>query len=142
MLKEPIFVENSKVPGMLSWVVRIWAITLFPFVFCRGLIGEVTRRHETIHHKQYIETLVIGFLLIYLIDWIHGLIKYRNGAYAYKRIRFEQEAFEYGYEDYFFSGNYCFIEWPEKIPSFITDNYLLIEIEMNLQIRELQVTAV
>jgi len=95
MLKEPIFVENSKVPGMLSWVVRIWAITLFPFVFCRGTIGEITRRHETIHHKQYIETLVIGFLLIYLIDWIHGLIKYRNGAYAYRRIRFEQEAFEY-----------------------------------------------
>lgn len=95
MLKEPIFVENSKVPGMLSWVIRIWAITLFPFVFCRGEINEVTRRHETIHHKQYIETLVIGFLLIYLIDWIHGLIKYRNGAVAYRQIRFEQEAYDY-----------------------------------------------
>jgi tRNA threonylcarbamoyladenosine biosynthesis protein TsaE len=70
----------------------------------------------------------------------------RNGEVVYHfdfyRLEDEQEAFEYGYEDYFFSGNYCFIEWPEKIPSLITDNYLLIEIEMNLQIRELQVTAV
>ena len=54
MLKEPIFVENSKVPGMLSWVIRIWAITLFPFVFCRGEINEVTRRHEGSGKANYI----------------------------------------------------------------------------------------
>lgn len=70
----------------------------------------------------------------------------RNGEVVYHfdfyRLEDEQEAFEYGYEDYFFSGNYCFIEWPEKIPNLIPDNYLLIEIEMNLQIREMQVTSV
>jgi len=62
--------------------------------------------------------------------------------FDFYRLEDEQEAFDYGYEDYFFSGNYCFIEWPEKIPNLIPDNYLLIEIEMNLQVREIQVTAV
>lgn len=31
------------------------------------------------------------------------------------RIKNVEEAFDFGYEDYFFSDNYCFIEWPEKI---------------------------
>jgi tRNA threonylcarbamoyladenosine biosynthesis protein TsaE len=30
-----------------------------------------------------------------------------------------QEAFDLGYEDYFSSGEYCFIEWPELIESLL-----------------------
>tara|TARA_Y100001938_G_C8092752_1_gene436098 strand:+ start:1852 stop:2202 length:351 start_codon:yes stop_codon:yes gene_type:complete len=94
ILKEPIFVENSKIPALLSWVIEIWAITLFPFVFCRGELSEGTKRHETIHHRQYVELLVVGFLLLYLVDFLHGLIKYRISEKAYMRIRFEQEAYD------------------------------------------------
>ncbi len=94
LLREPIFVENSKIPILLSWVIKIWAITLFPFVFCRGELNEGTKRHETIHHRQYVELLVIGFLLLYLVDFIHGFIKYRDSQRAYYRIRFEQEAYD------------------------------------------------
>jgi len=35
------------------------------------------------------------------------------------RIKSEAEAFDIGTEEYFYSGNYCFIEWPEKIPGLI-----------------------
>lgn len=35
------------------------------------------------------------------------------------RIKNIQEAFDFGYEDYFFSGEYCFIEWPELIESLL-----------------------
>ena len=94
ILKEPIFVENSRIPALLSWVIEIWAITLFPFVFCRGELSEGTMRHEKIHHRQYVELLVVGFLLLYLVDFLHGLIKYRNSEKAYMRIRFEQEAYD------------------------------------------------
>lgn len=30
-----------------------------------------------------------------------------------------QEAYDLGYEDYFSSGDYCFIEWPELIESLL-----------------------
>jgi tRNA threonylcarbamoyladenosine biosynthesis protein TsaE len=30
-----------------------------------------------------------------------------------------QEAYDMGYEDYFASGDYCFIEWPELIESLL-----------------------
>ncbi len=35
------------------------------------------------------------------------------------RIRDVEEVFDFGYEDYFYSGQKCFIEWPEKIESLL-----------------------
>lgn len=35
------------------------------------------------------------------------------------RIKKAQELLDIGYEDYFFSGNYCFIEWPELFEQLI-----------------------
>ncbi len=31
------------------------------------------------------------------------------------RIKSVEEVYDLGYEDYFYSGSYCFIEWPEKV---------------------------
>ncbi|TLX73875.1 tRNA (adenosine(37)-N6)-threonylcarbamoyltransferase complex ATPase subunit type 1 TsaE [Labilibacter sediminis] len=39
--------------------------------------------------------------------------------FDFYRLKEEEEAFDLGYEDYFFSGNYCFVEWPEKISSLL-----------------------
>ncbi|WKV10787.1 tRNA (adenosine(37)-N6)-threonylcarbamoyltransferase complex ATPase subunit type 1 TsaE [Marivirga harenae] len=51
--------------------------------------------------------------------------------FDFYRIKNEQEAFEIGVEDYFYSGKLCLIEWPEMIPSFIPDRFLLIEIGLS-----------
>lgn len=48
--------------------------------------------------------------------------------FDFYRIEFEREAVDVGIEDYFESGDYCFIEWPEKIPSLLPDNYVKIHI--------------
>jgi tRNA threonylcarbamoyladenosine biosynthesis protein TsaE len=37
------------------------------------------------------------------------------------RLKMEEEALDFGIEEYFYSGNFCFVEWPEKIPSLIPD---------------------
>lgn len=39
--------------------------------------------------------------------------------FDFYRINKEEEAFDFGYEDYFFSGSICFIEWPERIASLL-----------------------
>ena len=36
-----------------------------------------------------------------------------------------------GYEEYFFSSDYCFIEWSEKIPNLLEKN--MIQIHMHLK---------
>lgn len=49
--------------------------------------------------------------------------------FDFYRIKNESEAFDLGYEDYFYSGNYCFIEWPEKIESLLPPDHVIITIE-------------
>ena len=34
--------------------------------------------------------------------------------FDFYRIKSEQEAFDLGYEDYFYSGAYCFVEWATR----------------------------
>ena len=39
--------------------------------------------------------------------------------FDFYRLKEEEEAYDMGYEDYLYSGNYCMIEWPEKIASLL-----------------------
>lgn len=49
--------------------------------------------------------------------------------FDFYRINSEREAYEIGVEDYFYSGNVCFIEWSSRIPSLIPESYLQIKID-------------
>lgn len=49
--------------------------------------------------------------------------------FDFYRIEDPMEAIEIGVEEYFDSGHYCFVEWAEKIPSFLPEEFALIEIE-------------
>lgn len=50
--------------------------------------------------------------------------------FDFYRLKSEQEAFDLGYEEYFYSGDYCFIEWPEKIPNLIPEDAAIVKIEV------------
>jgi tRNA threonylcarbamoyladenosine biosynthesis protein TsaE len=39
------------------------------------------------------------------------------------RLKSESEALDFGIDDYLFSGNWCFIEWPDKIPNLLPEKY-------------------
>lgn len=49
--------------------------------------------------------------------------------FDFYRIKNFEEALDLGYEDYFFSGDYCFIEWPEKIENLLPENFVYIRID-------------
>lgn len=46
------------------------------------------------------------------------------------RIESPEELFDLGYEEYFYSGKRCFIEWPEKASHLIPDDALIVHIEV------------
>lgn len=50
--------------------------------------------------------------------------------FDFYRVTTEMEAVDIGADEYFYSGNLCFIEWPSKIPSLIPDRYLKITINL------------
>jgi tRNA threonylcarbamoyladenosine biosynthesis protein TsaE len=51
--------------------------------------------------------------------------------FDFYRINDIEEAFDLGYEDYLFSGNYCLIEWPEMIESLLPENIIKVIIEVD-----------
>ena len=51
--------------------------------------------------------------------------------FDFYRIEDEREAYDMGYEEYFFSDAYCFVEWSEKIPNLIEED--MVKIKMFLE---------
>lgn len=91
----PWFIENSKIPVWLSKIspINIWAISFGCWVWCRGVLNKTTRRHETIHFQQQLELLFVFQWILYGLFWLIGLVKYRDGAVAYRENPFEREAY-------------------------------------------------
>ena len=47
------------------------------------------------------------------------------------RIKKLEEVYDMGYEDYFYSGNLCFIEWPELIEEILPGDAVKVTITQN-----------
>ncbi|MBK8806851.1 MAG: tRNA (adenosine(37)-N6)-threonylcarbamoyltransferase complex ATPase subunit type 1 TsaE [Bacteroidales bacterium] len=48
--------------------------------------------------------------------------------FDFYRIKMIKEVVDLGIDDYFFSGNFCFIEWPEKVEQVLPEHTLRVEI--------------
>ncbi|CAM3693545.1 tRNA (adenosine(37)-N6)-threonylcarbamoyltransferase complex ATPase subunit type 1 TsaE [Flavobacterium chungbukense] len=50
--------------------------------------------------------------------------------FDFYRLNKETEALDMGVDDYLYSGNWCFIEWSEKIANLIPEEHSTIDIEL------------
>jgi len=63
--------------------------------------------------------------------------------FDFYRLKNETEALDMGYEEYFYSGNYCLIEWPEKIAGLLPAHYIRVDIQvLNSNERSLTFTKI
>jgi hypothetical protein len=99
-------VFKNKIPIIISFKTclffkkifgfHVGAVTLFPFIVVRDreiLEKKEYINHESIHIRQYLETLIIGIIVIGLIEYLYALFilkKTRTQAYYY--MGHEQEA--------------------------------------------------
>jgi len=51
--------------------------------------------------------------------------------FDFYRIKKLEEVYDMGYEDYFYSGALCFIEWPELVEELLPGNTVKVTIEEN-----------
>ncbi|MDR0186217.1 tRNA (adenosine(37)-N6)-threonylcarbamoyltransferase complex ATPase subunit type 1 TsaE [Prevotella brunnea] len=49
--------------------------------------------------------------------------------FDFYRIKKLEEVYDMGYEDYFYSGNLCLLEWPELIEELLPENAVKVRIE-------------
>lgn len=63
--------------------------------------------------------------------------------FDFYRLKTQTEALDMGAEEYFYSGDHCFIEWPEKIPDMLPQHYISITIRvLNDNNREITVEKI
>ncbi len=68
------------------------------------------------------------FALVYEYTSPEKGVIYHFDLYRIKNI---EEMYDLGYEDYFFSENICFIEWPEKAEDLLPENAIKVFITVN-----------
>lgn len=49
--------------------------------------------------------------------------------FDFYRLKSVAEAYDIGYEEYFYSGNYCFTEWTEKVEELLPDHYVRVDLQ-------------
>lgn len=71
-------------------------INLFGILFVREgcVMTQTDFNHEAIHTAQMKELLYIPFYLLYLMEWLWKLLKYRDGKKAYRNLSHEREAYD------------------------------------------------
>lgn len=68
------------------------------------------------------------FSLVNEYKTANGELLYHFDVY---RLKSESEALDFGIDEYLYSGNWCFIEWSEKIPNLLPDAYSEITIKIS-----------
>ena len=62
--------------------------------------------------------------------------------FDFYRIETEQEAMDSGLDEQLYSGNICFVEWAEKIPNLLPNNYVKVAIEIvDINHRKITITT-
>ena len=103
---KPIIIKSPKITNLISSNNHItYGFIVFPFIFINDLenISIIHQRiiyepneiinHETIHFQQMLETGIVGFYAIYLIEFLCKSIRHMSFKKGYNKISFEIEAY-------------------------------------------------
>ncbi|NJW54146.1 tRNA (adenosine(37)-N6)-threonylcarbamoyltransferase complex ATPase subunit type 1 TsaE [Salinimicrobium oceani] len=75
------------------------------------------------------------FSLVNVYETENGTVNH----FDFYRINDETEAWDMGFEEYLDSGNWNFIEWPQKIENFVEEGHQKVEIlTLNNELRKLK----
>lgn len=82
---------------------------------------------EDMGTEDVVNSPTFAIVNVYDVEKPHKGEVYHFDCYRLKDIR---EAIDFGAEDYLYSGNYCFIEWPEMIGRLLPDDTVEVHIEV------------
>lgn len=66
-----------------------------------------------------------------LVNQYEGAGGERLFHFDFYRIDDVREAYDLGYEEYFYSGDLCFVEWPEKIEALLPEEVVEVRITVD-----------
>lgn len=66
-----------------------------------------------------------------IVNQYKGANNRRIYHFDFYRIDDIREAYDFGYEEYFYSGDLCLVEWPEKIEQLLPENVMTVRITVD-----------
>lgn len=110
---------------------------LFCFYGAMG-VGKTTFIKQ-ICKKLDVETTAISPTFSIINEYLtkQGDVVYHFDFY---RIESAEDLYQIGFEDYIYSGKYCFMEWTEKIEQYLHDDFVKISITEDAD-QKRQITA-
>lgn len=66
-----------------------------------------------------------------IVNQYKGRAGRRICHFDFYRIDDIREAYDFGYEEYFYSGDICLVEWPEKIEALLPENTIEVRITVD-----------
>lgn len=94
-------------------------MAIFPFVLIKFKDLKKDKQiinHELIHLRQQMELLILPFFVLYLINYLINLIRYRDHDQAYRNIVFEREAYQHD-SNFLYLKNRRFSAWVRNFHS-------------------------
>lgn len=123
------FQELSELDTVAASLLRIGEnvpVWLFSGSMGVGKTTLIKKLCELLGVKSIVQSPTFSLVNEYITQ--KGVLVYHFDFY---RIRSEIEALDIGIEEYFDSGGFCFVEWPEKIESLWPYPHLLITMDMD-----------
>ncbi|MGO3183716.1 MAG: tRNA (adenosine(37)-N6)-threonylcarbamoyltransferase complex ATPase subunit type 1 TsaE [Aequorivita sp.] len=118
---------QNQISEVAEQILGFSASNIFLFYGEMG-VGKTTLIKEIV--KQLGVTEISGSPSFSIVNEYEG----KNGSvyhFDFYRINDVEEAYDIGVEDYFYSDNYVFIEWPEKIKELLPEDAVAINIQKN-----------
>ncbi|MFZ1558817.1 MAG: tRNA (adenosine(37)-N6)-threonylcarbamoyltransferase complex ATPase subunit type 1 TsaE [Saprospiraceae bacterium] len=111
------------------------------FTFSGNLgAGKTTLIREMCHHLGYKGDVTSPTFSLVNEYSTGSEVIYHMDLYRLKNM---EEAYDIGIEEYLFSGEYCFIEWPEIIEPILNDGHWQVKIEVNSEgVRKIDVSKI
>jgi len=89
-------------------------------------VGKTTLIKEIVKKLGVLDT--VSSPTFSLVNEYHSLKNEKVYHFDFYRIEKEEEAMDMGIEEYFYSNNWCLVEWPNKVENLLPLNSVIIKI--------------
>lgn len=129
------FDNTDQLPNVATQLLKEFANERFFAFFGKMGVGKTTLIKEICRHLGVEDNVCSPtFAIINAYSTVKGEDVYHFDFY---RLKSADEAYDIGYEEYFYSGNYCFTEWTEKIEDLLPERYVRVDIVEENEVRYL-----
>ena len=129
-----LYNEQGQSVSMLQLLNDAGANRIFAFYGSMGAGKTTLLKHlcEAMGTIDVVNSPTFAIVNVYELDGDNAS-KYGDEIYHFDcyRIKDIREAIDFGAEEYLYSGNYCFIEWPEMIEELLPEDTLRVRISVN-----------